>query len=216
MVNVMKIENGIATSDMSFKKVTTRMAEITPALAPYIGQKRGTVGFQFAVPDLAQIPADQLQVLVCEFIESYAKKLLTQRAGEWDFIPTPDMLTFEAAWLDATTKASRERTLTIKSVAAFAEFYKLAASQIMEGVTSAAAIAGSVAIAGYQKIKPDVAEVLAIRLNSFLEALSADENSEWLEKAGEFSNEVDILEVGIALLAKLEADSAPAVTADAL
>lgn len=205
----------------NFKTVSESLAKKVPALADRVGQKRTELKFSFAgfetAEDLASVPVEQVCYFANLGIEMFGRSQVQEHAMNWDFVPSAEELTLDAAFKAATASISRARTLTKETAAEFAKFYVMFGSKLLADLSEKAAQAGAQVIREflvYSK-QESYCRNLSVRLNSLAEAIvELPEDSEVLEYIA--AQELDLLEVMNALIEKFNPENLVVVTAEAL
>lgn len=207
------------TVESFFKKVSVGAAAKDAALASKVGQKRPDIKWSFEgieATDVSNLNQDQVAFFLNQAIESYGRSLIAANGADWNFVPASETLTLEAAFIAATTKASRERTLTKETATIFATFYKAHAPALL-GIPAAAANAAAAVLTGWMTYAKDekVRAAIFARLNQLAVALSElDDDSEILaDFAGASADLSAVLEALIKAFSEKEVET---INADAL
>ena len=204
------------TIESFFKKVSPKqVAAGFPS--ELLGKKRPDLKWTFEGIESADVPslnAEQVSFFLNEALASYGRELLAANGANWEFVPSD--ISLEAAFTAATTKASRERTLTKESAGIFAAFYERHAPELLE-IPKAAASAARGVLAGWISYARDekVRTAMSARLNQFMDSLAElEEDSPVLEEFAAAS--VDMTAVMEALIKAFSAKEVEVITADAL
>lgn len=208
------------TVESFFKKVSIGAAAKDASLASKVGQKRPDIKWSFSgfekEEDLAHLNPEQVCFFLNQAIESYGRSLIAEKNSDWDFIPASETLTLEAAYVAATTKASRERTLTKETAGEFAKFYAAHAASLL-GIPEAAAKAAAAVLSSWMTYAKDekVRAAMFARLNQLVAALGElDEDSEVL--ADFASAKCDLSAVLESLIKAFSEKEVETISADAL
>lgn len=205
----------------NFKTVSEALAKKVPALADRVGEKRPELKFSFqgfaCADDYMNLPEEQVCFFLNAGIEAFGRKLVQEHSVNWEFVPSSEELTLDAAFKDATSATTRSRTLTKDSAAEFAKFYVLFGPKLLPDLSEKAAQAGAQVIREfltYSK-QESFCRNMSMRLNSLAEILAdQEEDSEVLEYV--VSSEVDLFAVLGALIEKFDPASLQVITAEAL
>lgn len=207
------------TVESFFKKVSIGAATKDSSLASKVGQKRPDIKWSFEgieATDVSSLNQDQVAFFLNQAIESYGRSLIADKNSDWDFIPASETLTLDEAFKAATTKASRERTLTKETAGEFAKFYAAHAASLL-GIPEAAAKAAAAVLSSWMTYAKDekVRAAIFARLNQLAVALSElDEDSPVLEDfAGASADLSAVLESLIKAFSEKEVET---ISADAL
>ena len=207
------------TVESFFKKVSIGAAAKDASLASKVGQKRPDIKWSFEgieATDISSLNQDQVAFFLNQAIESYGRSLIAEKNSDWDFIPASETLTLEAAYVAATTKASRERTLTKETAGEFAKFYASHAAGLL-GIPEAAAKAAAAVLTSWMTYAKDekVRAAMFARLNQLVAALGElDEDSEIL--ADFASAKCDLSAVLESLIKAFSEKEIETISADAL
>lgn len=200
-----------------FKKVSAAQAAKTPLLASKVGQKRPDISWSFEGFETMEDLASQKPATLCYFlnkaIEDFGRLLVAQNGTDWDFVPSSEMLTLEAAFEHYNQETSRKRTLTKQTALAFGLVYQKLAPKLIGVTPAAAAMLGGTVCPEWLKYAADekIRPTALARLNQFAEAvLELDEDSEDMIEVAEH------VEVLMALVKAFEAKEAVEISADAL
>lgn len=107
----------------NFKKVSNKAH-------PYFGKKRDAITITYADIAPESLTADHVSLLANNAMQDFAKRLIAEHADDWDYSPTPDMLTVATLFADLTAPSARgNRVFTSVNIAAFAALYHTAMVQ---------------------------------------------------------------------------------------
>lgn len=174
----------------SFRTVSAKQVELTPALADRLGKKRPAVKFdcpEYQVADLQDLVANHGPVmLTClnEAMVGFAKAQFVNDPANWEFVPSVESLSLEA--LAASFESvSRGRMLTLENAGKLAVWIQKNLAPIVVGIqvndpsyqaTQAQAIIGVIAkYTAYEAKGATFAEKIVIRLNQIMEAVVSDD-----------------------------------------
>lgn len=127
----------MAQFQAQFKKVSDKNSA-------RFGQKRDSFVVTYADPVISEIPEVQLQVILKDSLDLFAKRLISENASDWNYCPAPEAITVEALFTDLSKPSGRgARVFTNANIEAFAyEIY--AVSMVQEhGKTDAQAKTGA-------------------------------------------------------------------------
>src|SRR6478736_4986751 len=104
----------MAQFQAQFKKVSDKNSA-------RFGQKRDSFVVTYADPVIADIPEVQLQVILKDSLDSFAKRLIAENASDWNYCPAPEAITVEALFTDLSKPSGRgARVFTNANIEAFA------------------------------------------------------------------------------------------------
>lgn len=210
----------------SFRTVSQKQVDLSPALANRLGKKRPAVKFdcpeyeQADLPELVEKHGAVLLTCLNESLVTFAKAQFVNDPANWEFVPSAESLSLEA--LAASFESvSRGRVLTLENAAKLATWIQKNLAAIVIGIqktepeyqaTQAQAIIGVIAkYTAYEAKGATFAEKIVLRLNQIMEAIVEDDSL-----VASFMEESVLASIFEALLKKFSKSVEDEISEDAL